>query len=154
VEIDVVFSPQDGRLIATTDKDVTVRLWDASTGDLRAELVHDSMIWSLAFSPDGKYLATGSLDRIARLWDTTSGQEVARFIHEDSLVLVDFSPDGHYLATASEKGTVRLWFWQQEDLIDEACSRLYRDFTLEEWSHYFGDDPYRRTCSNLPSLDQ
>jgi hypothetical protein len=35
-------------------------------------------------------------------------------------------------------------------LIDEACSRLSRNLTRWEWRLYLGDEPYRKTCPNLP----
>jgi hypothetical protein len=37
-----------------------------------------------------------------------------------------------------------------KDLIDEACARLTRNLTPEEWRQYLGDEPYRKTCPNLP----
>lgn len=36
-------------------------------------------------------------------------------------------------------------------LIDEACERLARNLTLEEWRQHFPGEPYRRTCPNLPT---
>ena len=37
-----------------------------------------------------------------------------------------------------------------EDLIDLACSRLTRNLAQAEWAQYLGDEPYRKTCENLP----
>jgi WD40 repeat protein len=79
-----------------------------------------------------------------------TGEEVGFFNHEAPVSFVEFSPDGHYLLTASDKGIVRLWFWQQEELITEACSRIFRNFTHNEWSQYFGNEPYHKTCPKLP----
>jgi len=44
----------------------------------------------------------------------------------------------------------RVWLWRPEDLIAEACARLPRNLTREEWQQYIGDEPYRPTCPNLP----
>jgi hypothetical protein len=36
------------------------------------------------------------------------------------------------------------------ELIQDACSRLTRNFTREEWDHYLPGEGYRPTCPNLP----
>ena len=65
-------------------------------------LRHNSVVYSVAFSPDGKRLATGSSDRTVKLWDAATGQETLTLKgHSDSVVSVAFSPDGKRLATGS-----------------------------------------------------
>ena len=56
----VVWSP-DGTRLATSSRDVTAKLWDATTGQEVLTLASDDRLGlhSLAFSPDGKWLATG-----------------------------------------------------------------------------------------------
>jgi hypothetical protein len=105
---------------------------------------------ALTFSPDGSYLATASWDHTAKIWETSSGRELFRLPHEDSVNGVVFSPDGKYLATASMDGIARLWLWRSEDLIVEAQGRLTRNLTQTEWQQYLGEEPYRKTCPNLP----
>jgi WD40 repeat protein/serine/threonine protein kinase len=65
----VAFSP-DGRRIATSSFDRTVKLWETQTGQevftLRG---HTSGVLSVAFSPDGRRLASGSIDSTAKVWD-------------------------------------------------------------------------------------
>ncbi|MBV9313587.1 MAG: hypothetical protein JO100_07485, partial [Pseudonocardia sp.] len=64
----VAFSP-DGRLLATTSYDRTVRVWDPATGaHLRTLEGHTNWVNGVAFSPDGRLLATASRDRTVRLW--------------------------------------------------------------------------------------
>ncbi len=70
--------------------------------------------------------------------------------HESAVHSVAFSPDGKYLATASRDETARVWLLWPEDLIDEAGSRLTRNLTYQEWRRYLPDEPYRKTCPNLP----
>ncbi|HYN59135.1 MAG TPA: hypothetical protein VET87_06215, partial [Rubrivivax sp.] len=43
-----------------------------------------------------------------------------------------------------------LWLWRSEDLRDQACRRLTRNFGADEWARYLGDRPYRSTCQALP----
>jgi WD40 repeat protein len=60
------------------------------------------------------------------------------------------SADGRRVVSGSADGTARVWLWLPEDLLEELCSRLTRNFTPEEWAQYLGDEPYRATCPNLP----
>jgi hypothetical protein len=75
---------------------------------------------------------------------------------------VVFSPDNRSLfsasATISQNGdvTAGLGLWldrhivNTDDLIHETCSRLTTNLTPAQWKQYLGDEPYRKTCPNLP----
>ena len=104
----VAFAPDGTTLISASD-DRTIRLWEVSTGQLRATLNlkgHTGDIWSVAFAPDGRTLAIGNRDGTVRLWDVDTGQLKTTFTEVWS---VAFAPDGHILAGGSTDGTVRLW---------------------------------------------
>ncbi len=69
----VAFTP-DGRTLATTSADRTVRLWDASDRDRPRPLGqpltgHTDLVLGVVFAPDGRTLATTSTDQTVRLWD-------------------------------------------------------------------------------------
>jgi hypothetical protein len=74
--------------------------------------------------------------------------------HEGGVWAVAFSPDGQWLATGSADNMARVWLVWPEDLIAEACARLTRTLTPDEWERYFGDEPYRKTCPDLPGPEE
>jgi len=146
----VAFSP-DGRVLATASDDRTARLWDLGTGKQLALLEHQGRVSMVVFSRDGKTLATASDDKAARVWDSATGTLLARIPHDGRVNAVAFSLDGKVLATSSADQTAFLTPWRSEDLLTAACFLVNRNMTAEEWAYYFeGDEPYHRTCSNLP----
>jgi WD40 repeat protein/tRNA A-37 threonylcarbamoyl transferase component Bud32 len=68
----VAFSP-DGKWIASGGEDTTVKLWDATTGELLKTLRgHSSIVSRVAFSPDNRELASASFDKTVKIWDLAS----------------------------------------------------------------------------------
>ena len=118
----VAFAP-DGRTLATTSDDQTVRLWDLNNRDRPRRLGpaltgHTGSVFGVAFAPDGRTLATASDDRTVRLWDLSDrprplGPPLTG--HTGAVRGVAFAPDGRTLATASFDQTVRLWDLSNRD---------------------------------------
>ncbi|MEW6731956.1 MAG: protein kinase [Acidobacteriota bacterium] len=103
----IVFSP-DGRLLATGSEDII--LWDALTETKLLHLEHDSLVWSLDFSPDGQWLISGHADGSILLWSVKERQRVANFNkHAGPVRAVAFSPDGKQIASASDDRSVIIW---------------------------------------------
>ena len=64
----VAFSSQ-GKQLASSSYDQTVKIWDMDTGKCLDTLEkHTNRIWSIAFHPQGHLIASGGDDHAARVW--------------------------------------------------------------------------------------
>jgi|ERR1044071_51773 WD40 repeat protein len=86
----------------------TVKVFDASTGELVSSFEHCPPVLSVAFSPDGNYLAAANMMGEVRIWDLRSGKLAGEFKTPDftswgiiksphylgGIYGLTFSPDG------------------------------------------------------------
>lgn len=109
----------DGRRIATSGEDGTLRVWTAD----RHGRPHGTPTVlngcrcpyrSPAFSRDGSLVAAAGPEGTASVWDLRGGTQRTMTLNSTSQTQnVAFSPDGTELATASLDGSVRVWDHQR-----------------------------------------
>jgi WD40 repeat protein len=108
----VAFSP-DGSRIISAGTDMTLRIWNAATGQPDGDPLqgHAKSVSTVAFSPDGSRIASGSEDMTLRLWDADTGHPIGQPLqgHEKSVLCLAFSPDGKHIVSGSEDMSLRLW---------------------------------------------
>jgi WD40 repeat protein len=104
----VAFAP-DGRTLAGTQVNYSVRLWSVTTGEEVALLEHTDKVHAVAYAPDGRLLATAA-EGVIRLWNARTFRCLKTFrpFQRDAMALV-FHPGGRVLGAASHDGTARLW---------------------------------------------
>ena len=121
-----------GRLVVTTSRDRTARVWNARTGGLLDVLSgHFGTVRDAAFSPDTRWVVTAG-PSTAALLDTATGQRVFSLRgHTDALTTVAFDPAGERILTGGLDGTVRIFACEicrrGDRLIDAARRRLAGD---------------------------
>jgi hypothetical protein len=104
------FSP-DGRSLATSCWDHTVRVWEVWSGKERYRLEgHTDRVGAVTFAPDGLRLASASDDRTVRLWDLAAGTEARCFRgHLGVVGPLAFAADGKALFSGGWDTTILAW---------------------------------------------
>jgi WD40 repeat protein/uncharacterized caspase-like protein len=110
----VVFS-RDGRLLASSSSDNTIKIWDAATrSELRTLKGHPTNIDSLDFSPDTALLASAGDDGATFLWDTKTGEHLATLVSlDDGGEWMVVTPQGLFDGTPAAWNQI-LWRYDQD----------------------------------------
>jgi WD40 repeat protein len=98
LHVNGVFWSPDGKLLATTSWDNTVRVWNP--GERREIAVlrgHNGPapgVRSAVWSPDGKFLATDGTDGVLRIWDVAQRAEARNVANPLAMFGFTWLPDG------------------------------------------------------------
>ncbi len=106
----VAFSP-DGRTLASSSYDQTIKVWDLRTGQMQKTLTgHEGRVYSVAFSPDGRTLASGGRDEFIRFWNVKTGALLRTIAgHVNRVAGVMYAPDGKKLASYGHDKKINIW---------------------------------------------
>jgi WD40 repeat protein len=150
----LAFSP-DGQYLATGNNDRTARVFSLATRKEVSRLIHGGAVNTVGFSQDSKYVATGSADHMARMFEAATGVELSRANLDWPVQAVTFSRDQQHITAAAALNngssvSVTRHSLRPADLISDACSRVTRNLTQEEWKQYVGTNiEYHKTCARF-----
>ncbi|XP_041369065.1 E3 ubiquitin-protein ligase COP1-like isoform X2 [Gigantopelta aegis] len=94
----VTWSAYHKSMLASSDYEGTVTLWDAFTG-VKSKIFqeHEKRCWSVDFNKmDPKLLASGSDDAKVKLWSTNAEHSIANLEAKANVCCVKFNPDSRY----------------------------------------------------------
>ena len=110
-EIYSVAYSADGKTIASSSNDRTIRVWNGQeqTSVIRLGYAPSK---SVSLSPDGAIVA-GRFETGCALWDSKSGNLISKLSTSSSddgpVQRIQFSRNGKFIASGHERGMVRIW---------------------------------------------
>jgi WD40 repeat protein len=100
----------DGLWVAAWGEDGTIKIWDAKTGRLNADVVHPGGVTAGAWSPDDRFLATGHQDGMVTISGTQADDKIVMLRgYVDWTYHLAWSPDSAQLASTRADSTARIW---------------------------------------------
>jgi WD40 repeat protein/tRNA A-37 threonylcarbamoyl transferase component Bud32 len=111
VEVDGLAFSQDGRWLASGDKNGLIRIWDTDQGTPRHTLQAPvKWVSAVAFSPDGRSLACGCASTGLCVWDLDAGPRLTTFVEKVPFVIsLVFSRDGRQVAVGCQDSFIRIF---------------------------------------------
>lgn len=105
----IAYSP-DGKYIASTGWDKTIKTWTADSGKLRHSYRgHDGAIRCIAYSRDNKMLISGARDNSVKIWDTSYNAKYNLFGHQNIINSAVISPSLRYAYSGGDDMMLKAW---------------------------------------------
>lgn len=126
----------DGKLIAASDSNLEIHIWQASDGKQVATCKgHTESVYSITFSSNEKILISGSGDDTIKLWDFYTGECLKTLEgHTRSVTSIAISPDGRTIASGSNDATVKLWDFHTGECLETLPAH-------SEWTSFVAFSP-------------
>src|SRR5262249_53119883 len=132
----VAFSSDGGR-VAAWGEDGAIKIWDASTGRLTAEVVHPGKVYAGAWSPDDKLLASGGDNGkgTVTISGTRAGDKLVTLgghalVEAWGIYDLAWGPDGTRLASAGSDFTARIWDVARQKMVVGPLRHSHRTMSL------------------------
>jgi WD40 repeat protein len=135
-----------------TAQSENLQAWEIPSGKRLLSITASGDIDVIVPDPTSASFATITHGRLT-VWDARTGARLAQLPDTGYLRAAAFSPDGRYLLAGYDENFAALWLWRPTDLRDQACARLTRNLSRDEWAHWFPKQPYRQVCPNLPAAN-
>lgn len=151
----LAFSP-DGQALAIASGGSDAVIWSVETRQELLRLTQEDGVAFLQYSADGRHLMTVSGKGSVHIFHADSGREFASVLEDSALEAALLTPNSQHVVSAREnrgdgKVSFSLYAWWAEDLVAQACARLSRNLSQDEWHKYVGEqEPYLKTCVALP----
>jgi WD40 repeat protein len=142
----------NGKALAMIDAVGTARVFDTTNGKELAQLANNRPV-TMFLDREGKLLVTAVYGGMVRVFEVSTGKEIARIPRESGLFTVSFPPEGRYvLAWTGEYPRIDHLPLAPIELLNQACMKLDRNLTKEEWEKYLGSRPFRGVCEDLNTV--
>jgi WD40 repeat protein len=124
----IAFS-RDGKSLASSSYDKTVKIWDTKTGQLKQTLSVKNPVFTLIFSETGKVIHAADTSGTVYQWNASTGQLIRTIANpqnqlqtvpitlDDSVYAVVFSPDGKLMARRDADKNIRIWNLESGNLV-------------------------------------
>ena len=143
----IALSP-NGEQVATGSSDTSLRVWDASTGNVSMVLPHKNKVLELDFSSDGTRIVSATMDGTLHVWDAVTGVQL-RVLDTDAdlITSVAFSRDGSRICAGSDK--LYVCPWEESTQVKEIHD--IHDSNSDAQDNGIGDIRISDDCKNIIS---
>lgn len=146
-----------GRWLATRpyEKEIaSVRIWDTRTGTAAGVINQEDRLDDVLLSGDGQYLFTTgylsyNVEGPIRLYRVADGREIVQLpAPGDPCAVMALDERARFVVCATRSYTSRVTIKQllPPEPLAEACTRVLRELTEEEWRRYLPGEPRRTSC--------